>query len=150
MTCTVSCSIAAIFLIGMLYMSYAIDKCSLNDQFMKTLSSSQQDKYKSIMKERRSIYFGGYLFGFTLSMILVYMMPIDNKASLLCLVASTTFISSYFFYIMYPKQPLMILDLDEKIQRKEWVKIYKKMQYHYHMGLVLGIIAVMFFTHSMC
>lgn len=150
MTCTLSCSIAFIFLIGMLYMSYAVDKCSLQDEFMKTLSLSQQDKYKSIIKERRSIYFSGYFFGFILSMILIYFFPIDNKTSLLCVVASTTFISSYFFYIMHPKQPLMILDLDEKTQRKEWLKIYKKMQFHYHLGLVLGILAVMSFTHSIC
>ena len=150
MPCNISCSIAAVFLIGMLYMSYAVDKCSVHNRFMETLSSSQKEKYKGIIEERRSIYFKGYIVGFIISMLFVYATPSFDKASLLCLVASTTFFTSYFFYIIHPKQPLMILDLDEKTQRKEWIKIYTKMQYHYHFGLVLGILAVMAFTYSMC
>ena len=150
MVCNTSCSIAAVFLIGMLYMSYAVDKCSLYEKFMDTLSPSQKEKYKNIIAERRSIYFKGYLCGFVLSMILLYLIPSSDKTSLLCIVASTTFLVSYFFYIIHPKQPLMILDLDEKTQRKEWVNIYKKMQYHYHVGLLLGICAIVTFTYSMC
>ena len=153
MVCTLSCSIAAVFLIGMMYMTFSIDKCSLSARFMETLSIEQRQKYNKIVKERRLIYLGGYLFGFILSGFYLSGMSDGerrNSTTLLCTVGAITFLTSYFFYILFPKSNLMILELDDKIQRKEWVRIYKKMQFHYHIGLVLGIIAVLFFAKGMC
>jgi uncharacterized membrane protein len=153
MVCSISCSIAAIFLIGMIYMSFSIDKCSLSDRFMDTLSPDQKHKYKRIVNERRMIYLCGYLVGFALSVMYISSMSESdrqNSTSLLCIVAAITFLTSYFFYILFPKSPLMILELDDKNQRKEWIRIYKKMQIHYHIGIVLGLIAVLFFTKGVC
>jgi hypothetical protein len=44
----------------------------------------------------------------------------------------------------------MILELDDKNQREEWIKVYKKMQRTYHMGLLLGLVAVVGFTNALC
>lgn len=153
MVCTLSCGISAIFLIGMMYMTFSIDKCAISARFMETLSDEQKRRYNKIVKERRMIYLGGYIFGFFLSALYISGMPDterNNSTTLLCTVGAITFLTSYFFYILFPKSNLMILELDEKQQRKEWIRIYKKMQYHYHIGLVLGIIAVLFFAKGMC
>lgn len=153
MVCTLSCGISAIFLIGMMYMTFSIDKCAISSRFMETLSDDQKRRYKKITQERRMIYICGYLFGFFLSGLYISRMQDmerRNSTTLLCTVGAITFLTSYFFYILFPKSNLMILELNDPVQRKEWVRIYKKMQYHYHIGLVLGIIAVLFFAKGMC
>jgi len=153
MVCTLSCGISAIFLIGMMYMTFSIDKCAISSRFMETLSDDQKRRYKKITQERRMIYICGYLFGFFLSGLYIsgmQDMERRNSTTLLCTVGAITFLTSYFFYILFPKSNLMILELNDPVQRKEWVRIYKKMQYHYHIGLVLGIIAVLFFAKGMC
>jgi len=44
----------------------------------------------------------------------------------------------------------MVTHLDKEEQRLAWQKIYKTMQFNYHIGLVLGIIASGFFGASVC
>lgn len=152
MVCTTSCAIFAVLLIGMIYMSVSIDKCTLSSDFMKTLSPEEQQKYEKRLTERKYIYYGGFILGFILSIFLLNAMPSYSygQTSILCVIGSTMFLTSYFFYILYPKQPLMIIELEKEEQRKEWAKMYKKMQYHYHTGLVIGIVAVIGFSSSYC
>ena len=152
MVCTISCAIFAVFLIGMIYMSLAIDKCALSSNFMKTLTPDQQKSYEKRLTERKYIYYGGFILGFILSICLLNTMSSYalDKTSVLCMVGSTMFLTSYFFYILFPKKPLMIIELNDEGQRKEWAKLYKKMQFHYHTGLVLGIISVLGFANIYC
>ena len=154
MVCTVTCSISSIFLIGMFYMTYAIDKCSVTRNFVESLSAEQRDQYYRIVNKRRTIYLTGFMIGALLSVYVVSTMyqrdPTTSKLSAICMAGTVTFITAYFCYILWPKPPLMVLELNDKRQREEWVKVYKKMQYTYHMGLLLGLIAVIGFTNAMC
>ncbi len=43
----------------------------------------------------------------------------------------------------------MLLHLSDKRQITEWLKIYRKMQYKFHLGFVFGIIAVIVFCISL-
>ena len=139
--CPKYCGIAIVFLVGMVYMTFAIDKCSITKNFINSLSDAQADRYKSIVAERRHIYLSGYLFGLALSaIIIVGMMKTITKFQMLCLTGSITFLTVYFYYILSPKQDLIVVYLNDKAQRNEWQKIYKKMQFNYHVGLLLGII----------
>jgi hypothetical protein len=147
--CPKYCSIAIVFFIGMIYMSFAIDKCALTRKFMRSLSDTQLERYKLIVSERRNIYLSGYLLGLSLSaIVIVGMMNTLNKMQMVCLTGSITFLTAYFYYILSPKQDLMVLYLDDRYQRYEWQKIYKKMQFNYHVGLLLGIIAAILITMS--
>lgn len=147
--CPKYCSVAIVFFIGMIYMSFAIDKCALTRNFMNSLSESQIERYKLIVSERRNIYLSGYLLGLALSaIVIVGMAETLNKMQMICLTGSITFLTSYFYYILSPKQDLMVLYLDNRSQRYEWQKIYKKMQFNYHVGLLLGIIAAVLITIS--
>jgi hypothetical protein len=160
MVCAISCSIALVFLIGMIYHTFAVDKSDMYNRFMDTLSPSQQDTYNKIVCERRNIYLSGYAVGLILSVLYIQFFYSNNNNekenrthpyhSVLCIVAAITFLTSYFFYILYPKSELMIVKLDDEKQRKQWVTIYKTMQYHYHFGMVLGIIAVVFLARALC
>jgi len=148
--CPKYCGIAIVFFVGMIYMTFAIDKCAITKNFVNSLTDAQADKYKSIVAERRNIYLSGYLFGLALSaIIIVGMMKSITKFQMLCLTGSITFITVYFYYILSPKQDLMVVYLSDRSQRYEWQKIYKKMQFNYHVGLLLGIIAALLLTMSL-
>ena len=146
MAYAINCSIALIFIIAMIWMSLAIDENELVSEFKQKLTQEQRELYSKIVNQRRNIYFVGYLLGVILSIgyILFFNPKIKSTLGLICLVISITFLTSYFFYILYPKENLIVLYLDSEEQRKEWIKVYKTMQFHYHLGLVLGIIAVVF------
>lgn len=147
--CPKYCGIAIVFLVGMIYMTFAIDKCAITKNFVNSLSDAQAEKYRSIIAERRHIYLSGYLFGLALSaIIIVGMMKSITKFQMLCLTGSITFLTVYFYYILSPKQDLMVMYLNDRSQRYEWQKIYKKMQFNYHVGLLLGIIAALLLTMS--
>jgi len=154
MVCTITCSISLVFLIGMFYMTYAIDKCVVTRKFVESLSNVQRERYYRIVNKRRSIYLSGFMIGILLSIYAVSSMyqrdPKMSKLSAICMTGTITFFTSYFYYILYPKPQLMILELEDKNQREEWIKVYKKMQYTYHMGLLLGLIAVAGFTNALC
>ena len=144
---TTTCNIAIIFIAGLIYTSFMIDKCSLSASFIETLSDEQRELYKKITHERKMIYFLGILFGLVVSYLYMKIVPSQtSKLNTVCTIASITFLAAYFFYIFYPKKDAMILELDDRQQREEWYAIYKKMQYHYHVGLGIGIIFVLFFN----
>lgn len=152
--CTISCSISLIFIIGMIYMSFFIDKQQISIDFKKTLSNKQLKIYENIVNYRRNLYFQGYGIGIIIS-ILVILLKIFNKIkfnylSIACLVASISFIISYFYYILSPKPDYMILHINSEEQKKAWLKIYKTMQFNYHLGLFLGILAVSFLSMTFC
>ena len=130
-------------------MTFAIDKCSITKHFINGLSESQAEKYRSIIQERRNIYLSGYLFGLAISaIIIISMMNTITKLQMLCLTGSVTFLTVYFYYILSPKQDLMVVYLNDRNQRLQWERIYKKYQFNYHLGLLLGIISALLFTMS--
>ncbi len=144
--CT-TCNIAIIFICGLIYTAFMIDKCSMSASFIDTLSEEQQELYNKTTYERKMIYFGGIFFGLVMSYLYMKIVPSEkSKLNTICVIACITFLSAYFFYIFYPKKHEMILELDDRYQRQEWLSIYKKMQHHYHIGLLIGIIFVLFFT----
>jgi hypothetical protein len=65
-----------------------------------------------------------------------------NNVSLVCLVLSTSFLTNYFYYMLSPKTDWMLNHVNNKEQTQAWLLMYRDMQYNYHLGLVLGIIAV--------
>lgn len=147
--CPKYCSLAIVFLVGMIYMTFAIDKCNITKNFVETLSDLQREKYKAIINERRNIYLSGYLFGIAISaIVIISMINTITKFQMLCLTGSVTFLTVYFYYILSPKQDLMVVYLNDRNQRLQWERIYKKYQFNYHVGLLLGIISALLFTMS--
>ena len=155
MICGTTCIIALVFLIANIY---TILSCSNNKkdkiEFLNVLSSEQKNTYEKLINERKNIYYMGYAVGILLSIIILFIMKKIlkmrfNNISLVCLVGSIVFVTNYLFYILYPKSDYMLLHLSDKRQITEWLKIYRKMQFKFHLGFVLGIIAVMIFCLSL-
>jgi fructose-specific phosphotransferase system IIC component len=152
MICGATCFIAIIFLIANIYTILSTSRID-KEKFFNVLDNNQKKIYENIIIERRNIYYIGFILGIILSILFIF---INKKIKLikltkpimLCLVITITFITNYLFYILYPKSTYMLLHLHDKKQINEWLNIYKKMQYRYHFGFVLGIIAVFIFCLS--
>ena len=161
MVCGITCTIAIVFLIANLYVTFTIDKTRMKDKFYKTLSKEDIARYENIIKERRDIYLQGYGLGLVFSVIYLllnnYFMKGMNinmtmkslyNTGVICIVGGITVLTNYFYYILAPKSDSMIIHLNKEEQRVEWMKINKKMTVKYHVGLLLGIVAAMIFARS--
>ncbi len=147
MACALSCTISAIFVIGMIYFYNMTGKSEIVNHYKSSLSSDLQRRYDKISKERLMISYQGYALGVILSLgIIFYNLKIKgvkmSNTALVCTVIATAFVSNYFYYILHPKSDWMLNHLQNKVEVKAWLLMYREMQYNYHMGLVLGIIAV--------
>lgn len=147
MACKISCMISAIFIIGMIYFYNITDKSDIVNHYKQSLSSDLQKRYDKITDERKKISYQGYILGFILSLFIIfYNSKIRvlkmNSTSLVCTVIACSFLTNYFYYILHPKSDWMLNHLQNKDEIRTWLQMYREMQYNYHMGIVLGIIAV--------
>jgi uncharacterized membrane protein YkgB len=139
--------ISAVFVIGMIYFYNATDKSEIVKHYKEKLSSDLQKRYDKITKERLTISYYGYGFGFFISLFIIfYNTKIKvvrlNTLSLVCTVMATCFLTNYFFYMLYPKSDWMLNHMHNQQEVRAWLQMYRIMSYSYHMGLVLGILAV--------
>jgi uncharacterized membrane protein YkgB len=148
MVCTTSCVLSIAFISASLFVTFNHEKDERLHQLMKVLTPVQKAIYKEIRNERRTLYLQGFTLGFILSLIALYNMKNKmNRWGNLCMVGAITFTVSYFYYILMPKKYEMISHLDKKEEREAWLKVYRIMQFYYHLGFVLGIIAVILFCN---
>ena len=158
MVCYGSCMFASVFLIANIYTMFSCSNDNHKQEFKNTLTQEQQVLYEKLIQERKKIYYGGFLLGIVLSFIAVYfgnklLFSRNSKSSTLpkiCMIASITFVTNYLFYILYPKTDYMLLHLNDKTQIQGWLNIYKKMQFKFHLGFILGIIAVIIYSYGFC
>jgi hypothetical protein len=142
------------FLFANLYVTFTADKIKQKEDFYNTLSQDKIERYEDIINERRTIYLKGYGLGLILAFISLFLYEKfgwnDKKKGLnkVCFIGGITLLVNYFYYMLSPKTDYMILHLNEENQRKEWLKINKTMQFKYHIGLLLGIVASMVLAYA--
>lgn len=147
MPCSITCMIAVALIIAMIYFQNATSKSAIVREYKKQLPSNLQNLYDKIASERMRINYYGYGLGLLLSLIIIlYNYSLNrNKlttTSLVCLVIVVSFFTNYFYYILSPKSSYMLEHINSPEQTKAWLAMYKEMQYNYHFGMVIGIIAV--------
>jgi uncharacterized membrane protein YkgB len=147
MSCAISCFISAVFLIAMIYFYMATLNSEVVKKYKESLSPDLQVVYDKIAKERLSISMCGYALGLVLSIIIIFYNTrvkrnrLDAK-SLVCIVITTSFLTNYFYYTLSPKSDWMLNHLKTPEDNTAWLEMYREMKYNYHLGFVLGIIAV--------
>jgi uncharacterized protein YacL len=144
MACAISCMVSAVFVVGMIYFYNMTDKSKIVKHYKLFLSNDLQKRYDRITKERTIISYQGYILGVILSLGIIFYIKkerLTTNASV-CIVIATAFVTNYFYYILHPKTDWMLNHMDNQEEVKAWLIMYREMQYNYHMGLVLGIIAV--------
>jgi hypothetical protein len=125
------------------YNATRTDQVVLN--YKKQLSPAQLPIYERIAAERQRISIQGYILGFILSLLLIFFnskQKTFRAHSLVCLVVMTCFFTNYFYYMLSPKTDWLLNHMESPTQTQAWLKMYRAMQYHYHAGLVLGIVGV--------
>lgn len=148
MPCTLSCSLATVFIICMIYFTNATHQSEISQKYQAQLPPNLQTLYKKIATERLNIYYFGYILGFILTLIIIiYNINSNPKQkmtpfTITCLTIAVSFSTSYFYYILSPKSAWMLDNIKDPQQTKAWLQMYRHMQLYYHIGLVLGIIAV--------
>ena len=151
--CTLSCSIAAVFLLGMIYMHYACANSQIILNYYAQLPPPLRAVYKQITHERTTIYYQGYVLGLLLSLGLVLANQYSQhklltNTALVCLVLATSFLTNYFYYMLAPKTDWMLKHTTTPQQTRAWLHMYRGMQVYYHTGLVLGLLAVACFAYA--
>ena len=154
--CKIPCIISVVFLFSMIYMSFGphITSPGLFKNLQNVLDKKQLEIYDRIVNERLSLYLSGYGLGFVLSAIVIFYnrsLGISKKltnAPLMCVVGAITFMTNYFYYILSPKSDWMVLHLETKEQKEQWLNVYKNMQWNYHFSFLLGILAVVFLARG--
>jgi presenilin-like A22 family membrane protease len=148
MPCYISCALATIFVISSIFMTNMTQKNKIIQTYQSQLPSNLQNIYKKITDERQRIYYCGYALGLILSIIIIVYKNQKRfsmtNATMVCTVITVSFITNYFYYSLSPKSTYMLEHINSPEQTKAWLTMYKAMQYYWHAGLVLGIIATMF------
>ncbi len=148
--CSKTCLLSAVFIISMIYMHNMSQKSSVVQNYQKQLPKELNELYSKIKDERLTIYYKGYILGFVLSLIVIFLGK-RNKltiSSIVCTVIVVSFITNYFYYMLSPKTTYMLEHIKDEKQTKAWLEMYRAMQVFYHSGLVLGIIAVAIFAYA--
>ena len=147
MVCSVSCGLSTAFIIGMIYMTNATTKSQIAKEYEEQLTEELKPVYKKVVKERMEIYYIGYILGFILALLLLvgnsYLLKKKYTTSaMICQTLLISFVVNYFYYILTPKKTMMLDHIKTEEQTKAWLKMYKGMQYNYHAGMALGLVAV--------
>lgn len=152
MACRLSCLVAAVFVISMIYTTNMTGKHGVLKEYKDQLTPELEERYTKITEERRNIYYQGYALGLVLSAMIIFLnkmrkTPLSNL-SLVCTVLAVSFLTNYFYYILSPKSDWMLEHIDNEEQAKAWLKVYRAMQVYHHGGLALGLIAVGIFAYA--
>lgn len=147
MTCSISCSISIVFIIGMIYFYNSTSKSAIVKHYKEKLPFDLKQRYEKISEERMRISYYGYIIGFILSLFIIFYNLKKrgqrmNNVSIICIVVTTCFLTNYFYYTLSPKSDWMLDHMTNQEQVRLWLQLYRQMQVYYHSGLVLGIIAV--------
>jgi hypothetical protein len=151
MVCSITCTIATIFIIAMIYFYNASYRSKASDTYKNQLTHQQQAAYDRIVKERLGISLKGYALGAIISFFIIllnYKKKGMQPSSVVCLVLATCFLTNYFYYILSPKTDWMLNHVESKEQTKAWLQMYRDCSYNYHAGLVLGILGMGIFAYA--
>lgn len=145
---TLSCVLSVAF--ASATVGVMLNKNELKKDLVEQLTEKELVIYNEIKVERRNIYLKGLVAGIILSLVYLYSQPnpSNDRITNLCITYAITMVTNYFFYILHPKSKYMLEYLDTAKENKAWLKIYKGMQFKYHLSFLLGLLsATAFFNY---
>jgi len=151
--CYISCSISAVFLIAMVYMTILTSKNNTIQEYRDSLPIGLIDTYDEIVVERTKIYYTGYAIGLVLAFVIIlyntYVLHEKMQPfHLVCIIVSCSFLVNYFYYILTPKTKWMLNEITDTEDNKAWLKMYRNMNVYYHSGFALGLVAIGMFGYA--
>lgn len=119
-------------------------KGNLKNDLLNELTEEEIKIYKEITEERRRIYLQGLGIGLLLSYLYLKLRPQEDTYVNGIITLGITGSINYFYYILTPKKKYMLEYLDSKKENKAWLKIYKTMQFRWHISFILGLLTSFF------
>ena len=139
-----------------------IDKDAMTKNLVGHFNVEQIEYYKQVVKERTRIYLTGFSIGIAVSIgllllmkVLIDKMKFTNKYKInpwviSCTCVSISYIIMYFYYTLYPKMDLMVVQLDKKDARLAWQEYYTTMKNKYHISMLLGVAFSVLLNAGLC
>lgn len=151
--CTITCFVAAVIVVAMIIMTVMVNYDPFVQSYKNKLPADVKASYENIVAERRQIYFTGYLIGFVLAVFLIiFNVNVLNRkmpvGAMVCFAVVISTIVNYFYYMLSPKTVFMVSLLKTEQEREDWTRVYKSMQFYYHISFVLGVFAVGVFAYA--
>lgn len=137
MLCLFKCFVG----LGLLGASIATMIVSKDDspfrEYKKSLDKDQRERLEKITDERLNIYLQGLVVGLIIALVYLYSVK-SNSWTHVCVFLAIMLGVNYLWYILSPKSDWMLKSLNSKEQKEGWLKVYRTMQYRWHMGFLLG------------
>ena len=150
MSCVSYCFLGAA-LLGSSVLSMMTSKdAGVFKHFQNVLTEDQQQIYKSIVKERATIYVQSLLLGIVLAVLVTFNLKRLPKNSRVCLFIVIALGTNYLMYSLYPKSAYMLEHLESGEQNRAWLAIYKEMKFRCTLGLVLGALGYLLHAKGVC
>ena len=155
MNCNALCAVGIVLLTANLTVTLTAVHNGSEKHFYRSLTVRQRMRYKAIVEERRTLYLQGLLCGVILAAFAIAAYRSFRKdryppAAEVCMPGGIALLTTYLYYLLSPKSDYMILHLDSRALREEWMKITQAMTRKYHLGLLLGVVGVGFVGGAAC
>jgi hypothetical protein len=129
---------------GSIYVSLAN-----NDKYIKTLNEKEMEMRKKVVKERSRIYLIASLSALLLTTFLMFNnFGLKNNRNNAWMYTAIYFLTEYFVYMLMPKKHWMLHSVENKQDALDWLEKYRYMSRNYHIGMLMGILAVGIFTYN--
>ena len=129
---------------GSIYVSLANNK-----KYLDTLNEKEREMREKVVKERVRIYLIANLSALLLISILLFNdFRLKNRNFNMWMYIAIYFLTEYFVYMLLPKKHWMLHSVENNQDAKDWLEKYRMMSRNYHIGMLMGILAVGIFTYN--
>lgn len=138
-----------IFISIALFMGSFYVSLANNDKYIKTLNEKEMEMRKKVVDERKKIFLIANMCAILLVSLLIFSeFTLKNKMGNAWMYVAIYFLTEYFVYMLLPKKNWMLHSVENNQDALDWLKKYKYMSRNYHIGMLLGILAVGIFTYN--
>ena len=153
MPCGITCFFAAVIVVGMVLFTIFSSQDPVIQGYASELSPELKPIYENIVKERRGIFFTGYLIGIVVAILFVVfsvnVLKVKFRVSwLICSIVVISFIVNHLYYTLSPKTDYLVNHLKNEHDRVLWAKMYRHMQVYFHLSFVIGLLGVGVFGYA--
>lgn len=133
------CLIAVALLGGYLYTMLTCTDCPPFKEYEESLDPKQKALHRLIKKERSELFIQGFVLGIAAGLLYLYIFHGNfNVLANACIFTVIVMGVQYVYYTIMPKTAYMLPNLKNQKQIDGWFRVYKEMQYRYHLGMIIG------------
>lgn len=150
--CNNWCLASSILIMGSIFVCCFPHRQKIMNDFMNLLDENQKKEYTKIIEMRRNIYLRSLLSSIVVSVILCLVGLKEKTFSInnFCVFLALVFSFKNLFYLLSKKSSYIVSKLNNEKQRNAWLKIYRNMQLHYHLGIMVGLVGVLLISITYC